>query len=359
MFNRLKSFLPKTILWRLTFLNVLIIALTITVSTWALYHAACFLVEGIGHLEQQRQTQFNTTLFQYLLLFSVLGITIGSLIHFYLIKKVIKPIKQLIESTKELQKGHFPDPIQTPMQDELGELMTQYNALISQLKTNEAYRKQIVSDVSHELRTPLANLNGYLLALKSGVVDGSTDMYESLYAESKRMTSMIEQLEQLKSLDQVAAQSVLHKEEVHIEEQIQQCVTMFDWALKQADISLQTSIEAAQLYVHIEGIQQVLSNLIDNAIQYYEGPGHIMITGAQIDHVYKISVSGPSTLIFEKEAELIFDRFYRQDESRSRETGGSGLGLAISKQIVLNHGGKIGYEKVDGNNKFWFTIPNK
>src|SRR5690625_6730238 len=97
--------------------------------------------------------------------------------------------------------------------------------------------------------------------------------------------------------------------------------------------------------MNIEGIQQLLSNLIDNAIQYYEGSGHIMITGAQIDHVYKISVSGPSTLIFEKEAELIFDRFYRQDESRSRETGGSGLGLAISKQIVLNHGGKIGYEK--------------
>src|SRR5699024_5582339 len=85
MFNRLKSFLPKTILWRLTFLNVLIIALTITVSTWALYHAACFLVEGIGHLEQQRQTQFNTTLFQYLLLCSARGITIASIIYFFLL----------------------------------------------------------------------------------------------------------------------------------------------------------------------------------------------------------------------------------------------------------------------------------
>src|SRR5690625_2647559 len=221
------------------------------------------------------------------------------------------------------------------MQDELGELTTQYNTLIDQLKANDEQRKQIVSDVSHEIRTPLANLNGYLLALKSGVIDGSADMYESLYAESKRMTSMIEQLEQLKSLDWITAQSVIHKEKVHIEEQIQQCVTMFDWALMQADISLQTSIEDEQLYVHIEGIQQVLSNLIDNAIRYYKGPGQIMITGAQLDHVYQISVTGPSTPILEKEVDLLFDRFYRQDESRSRETGGR------SEERRVGKGGRV------------------
>lgn len=324
-----------------------------------MYHTACFLVEGFANLEQQKQSQFNTTLFQYLLLFSVVGIIIGSMIHFYLIKKLIHPIRKLIKSTKQLQKGHYPDQITTTSKDEMGELTEQYNLLIQQLKTNESHRQKLVSDLSHELRTPLANLNGYLQALKSGVIEGNTDLYQSLHAESERMTHMLEQLDKLKEWDHVSTQAITQKEAVDIKEQIRQCTVMFEWALSEAHIELHMNIEREYVNMNISGIQQVLSNLIDNAIQYYDGSDPIVVKGEKIASKYRISVTGPSTPILESEAEHVFERFYRQDKSRNRQTGGSGLGLAISKQIIANHDGDIGYEKIGDLNMFWFTIPLK
>lgn len=355
--KRLTSLLPKSILWRLTFLNVLIIAATIALSSWALYNTACFLVEGLGEVESERQTQFDNTLFQYLLLFSIVGIIVGSMIHFYLIKKVIRPMRRLTDSTKQLQKGYYPKPIETTTDDEMGELTEQYNLLIQQLKSNEEHREQLVNDISHELRTPLANLNGYLQALESGMVEGNEKLYESLHAESKRMTYMVEQLDTLKQWDHVTLQSITGQEHVQIAEHIKQSAIMFEWALITADIKLHTNIESADVKLNVEGFQQVMRNVIDNAIQYYEGPGDVFIEGEKTEDVYRVSVKGPSTPIAASEAEHIFERFYRIDESRSRQTGGSGLGLAISKTIVTNHQGQIGYEKVAGMNMFWFTLP--
>lgn len=357
MFKQLRKLFPKSILWRLTFLNVAIIAATIALSSWALYNTACFLVEGISDIENERQTQFNTTLFQYLLLFSIIGIIVGSLIHFHLIKKVIQPIRRLTESTKQLQQGYYPEPIETSSQDEMGKLTEQYNGLIQQLKANEEHREQLVNDLSHEIRTPLANLNGYLQALESGVVEGDKELYQSLHAESKRMTYMVEQLDTLKQWDHITLQTITQQNVVQISEQIKQSVTMFKWALVKENIKLDTEIESADVQINIEGFQQVMRNLIDNAIQYYEGPGHIFIEGKQLSGMYRISVQGPSTPISASEADRMFERFYRIDASRSRQTGGSGLGLAISQTIINNHNGEIGHEVNSGMNTFWFTLP--
>lgn len=350
--------MPKGFLWRLTILNTFVIAAAIALSGWAIYNTACFLVEGIGNLNETRQKSFNVTLFQYLLIFTIIGISFGSLLHYYLTKRLIKPIKQLIESMKQLKTGEYPKPIKVTSQDEIGELVQHYNELIRQLSLNENQRNKLISDLSHEIRTPVANINGYLHALQAGVIKGDEKIFKALYEESKRLTQMIEQIDLIKEWDYISSQHMLKKEQVDITQLIRQSVSMFDWRLKEANIALHIALEDAQLMVHKEGIQQVLSNIINNAIRYYEGNGNISIRGESIGNKYVISVSGPSKKISPEDQDQLFERFYRTDQSRNRETGGSGLGLAIAKEIVQRHQGEIGLITEGRKNTFWVKLPH-
>jgi len=169
---------------------------------------------------------------------------------------------------------------------------------------------------------------------------------------------MIEQLEQLKEWDYLNDQSIVKKKPYEIEHLLKQCVAMFNRTLVKKEISIQVDVESCKLDVHIEGIQQVISNLIDNAIRYYEGTGPIVLIGKKQGKNYRISITGPSRPIPANEKENVFRRFYRLDSSRSRMTGGSGLGLAISKEVVeRHHQGEIGIRTTSASNEFWFLLP--
>ncbi|WP_036823501.1 sensor histidine kinase [Pontibacillus yanchengensis] len=353
----LTTLAPKGFLWKLTALNVMIITLFIVLSGLAMYNTACFLVESMGSLNNEKQVYFNSTLLQYLWLFSLIAILIGSIVHYLLTKKLVSPIKELIESTKSLKEGSYPDPIQVSSKDEMTEFVEHFNELIQQLKVNEYHRKKFVSDLSHELRTPLSNLNGYLNALQKGVINGDSSLYHSLYNESQRLTKMMNQLEQLKEWDYASYNTVAEKESVDISSLMNQCVSMFQWSLNEQQIEIEVNMSSRVLSLNIEGIQQVLTNLMDNAIRYYEGNSPIYISGTEKKDSYFISITGPGKSISEEQQQAIFERFFRTDPSRSRETGGSGLGLAITKEIIEHHNGEIGLQTDGDVHSFWISLP--
>ncbi|WP_241558967.1 HAMP domain-containing sensor histidine kinase [Oceanobacillus halophilus] len=352
-----KSLLPNEFLWRLTFVNIVVISSFIILSSWAIYHTACFLADGMSVMSPQKQNQFNITLFQYLWLLSVPTIFIGSFIHFYITKKMTQPLKDMIDSTKEMKEGQFPKRIEANSAGEIGQLIGHFNDLVQQLKDNEEHRKKLISDLSHEFRTPLTNINGYLKALENGVLEGDKELYRSLYLESKRLTSMLEQLDQLKEWDHISKQSFMQKEKTDIGVLIEQSVDMFQLLMAEKDMKASVQIEPQLVHVYVGGITQVISNLIDNAIRYYEGEGPIRIKGEVLNTEYRLSVSGPGLHIPDNERDKIFERMYRVDPSRSQETGGRGLGLAISKEIIGHHHGNIGLESNEYYHSFWFTLP--
>lgn len=349
--------LPKQFLWRLTLLNIVVVASFIVFSSVAIYNTACFLVDGMGTMNEQKQNQFNSTLFNYLWIFSLTAIVIGSVIHFYLTKKLIHPLRRLIESTKSMKQGQYPSPIEVTTEDETGQLIGHFNELILQLKNNHEHRQKLVSDLSHEFRTPLSNLNGYLNALKDGVIEGDSKLYQSLYAESRHLITMVEQLDQLKEWDYVAHQQLSEKSLMDMSMLIEQSVEMFRWSLEEAGIAIKVEADHGQVNVYNGGIPQVVSNLIDNAIRYYQGDDPIRIKGGKIESEYRFSITGPSQFIPLEDYDKIFGRFYRIDASRNRETGGTGLGLAISKEIIEHHHGNVGIISRGNYNTFWFTLP--
>lgn len=351
--NVLKRLSPKRFLWRLTLLNILVIAPAIAVSGWAIYHTACFLVEGMGTFDEVGQRYFNRTLFKYLWLFSIVSFLVSSFLQFYFTKKLVRPIRQLTSATKQMKKGQFPKKIDVQTEDEVGELVHHYNELMQQLKANERERNRYIANLSHEIRTPLANVNGYLHALKNGVIVADESLFASLYAESNRLTNMVKQLDEMKEWDYLAAQKIVQKERIAMKQLIRQSVAMFEWRLAEKGIPLILNVEEETLVIHVAGIQQVLSNLLDNAIDYYDGTDSIVITGESFESHYRVTVTGPGKHIEADEKARLFDRFYRKD---GMENHGSGLGLAIVKDIVENVGGEVGVSVQDGKNSFSFTI---
>lgn len=355
--SRRKKLLPKGLIWRLSLLNLVVIAATIAISGLAIYNAACFLADGIGNLDVLRQQRFNTKLLEYLLIFSLIGLVIGGVLQYIFTSKMIKPIKRLTDAAKHLQQGEFPEEIKTTTHDEVGQLVVQFNQLIKQLQTNEVERVKIISDLSHEVRTPLSNLNGYLHALKSGDLTGDVAMFESLYQESNRLTELIEQLEVLKEWDSLTMNHYTTREVTEMSNLVEQCVQMFNWKLDKEQIVIETDVEQANLLLYPSGIQQVLTNIIDNAIMYYEGEAPIEIQGKSQEGIYTLMICGESAYIEESERERIFERFYRVDASRSRANGGSGLGLAIAKEIITHHDGEIWLDVCRSKQCFVFTLP--
>jgi two-component system sensor histidine kinase BaeS len=356
----LTSLIPTGFLWRLSILNIVVLVTATAFSGWAIYHTACFLAAGVGNLDAQGQRQFNNTLLNYIWIFMITAAILGSIFHFYVMKKLIQPIRKLIQSTKQMKLGNYPEPIKISRTDEVGQLIEQYNELLEQLQQNENHRRKLVSDLSHEIRTPLANLSGYLQALKDEDLAGNKALFTALYEESNRLTQMIDQLEQLKEWDYLTEQAIVQKKPCEIEKLLHQSIAMFTRTFVKEDIQVQVETEPYELNIHVEGIQQVISNLLDNAVQYYEGTDPIILSGKKREENYCISIKGPSKSIPEVEKENIFRRFYRLDSSRSRMTGGSGLGLAISKEIVeRHHQGKIGVITTGKQNTFWFSLPLK
>lgn len=349
--------MPSGFLSKLTFLNILVILSVIVLSSWAIYNTACSLVGGIGNLSDQKQNQFNTTLFQYLLLFCSIAVVLGGLVHFYFLKRIIHPINQLIDSTKLMQQGSYPDPILEKSNGEIGELIEQFNRLIHQMQTNEIHRTRLVADLSHEFRTPLTNLNGYLHGLENGVIKGDKEIYQHLHMESKRLIQMIEQLEKLKEWDYISEQVITKKQLVNMDELINQCISIFKWALIQEQIPIAIDVESVELEVRDEAMKQVVHNLLDNAVRYYDGDSPIIVKGKMEKDAYHISITSPGEPIPEGARDKVFERFYRVDDSRTRKTGGTGLGLAIAKEIVNKHNGEIGVDTARNLNTFWFTLP--
>lgn len=188
-------------------------------------------------------------------------------------------------------------------------------------------------------------------------MEGDEKLYQSLYAESSKLTQLVEQMEQLKEWDDMQIYSFHEKELTNMQEFIERSIKIFQWPLEKKQIELKTDIQTGTAVINRTSISQVISNLMDNAIRYYDDAGPINIKGEEMHNEYKVSITGPGRAISEKDKERIFERFYRIETSRSREFGGSGLGLAISKEIIERHHGEIGVQSKGNMHTFSFVIP--
>ena len=215
----------------------------------------------------------------------------------------------------------------------------------------------MVVDVAHELRAPLTNIRGYLEAMRDGVVPPSAKVVESLHEETVRLGNLLDALMRLSAAD--AASLTLERKVIDLNELVTRSLNVFaqQFADKAISPRLRVADGAERAMADSEQIAQVMQNLMDNALRYTPHGGTVRISIERASDAIKVVFANTGEAIATQDLPLIFERFYRVEKSRSRESGGAGIGLAIVKELVEAHGGGVGAGSSAGENRIWFTLP--
>jgi len=232
---------------------------------------------------------------------------------------------------------------------------------LTRLKQLENTRRDFVANVSHELRTPLSMIKGYAETLLSGAKDDpavATRFLQTIEKHADRLTYLIEDLLTVSRLE--SGQIVMNTQAVELHQAVAEVLADLRFRAQEGQVALLNDVPAElPVQADADRLQQVLFNLVDNAIKYGHHPGQVLVR-AQITDNRRVEVSvqddGPG--IPPEALHRIFERFYRVDKGRSREQGGTGLGLAIVKHIVQFHGGEVWADSEPGRGTtFFFTLP--
>ncbi|TCT24993.1 two-component system phosphate regulon sensor histidine kinase PhoR [Melghiribacillus thermohalophilus] len=233
---------------------------------------------------------------------------------------------------------------------------------ITEIKRLEEIRKDFVANVSHELKTPITSIKGFSETLLEGAKDDPELLDEFLtiiYKESRRMQLLIKDLLELSKLEREDVE--LHIETVSLKEMVSDVLTLVDYHAADKNITITSDIyEDIRFECDASRIKQVLLNLVTNAISYTPGGGKVIIgTKDEIDE-FTLIIKDTGIGIPEEDLPRIFERFYRVDKARSRNSGGTGLGLAIVKHIVEAHHGKIDVRsEINKGTTFYITLKKK
>ncbi|RKL63424.1 HAMP domain-containing protein [Thermoanaerobacteraceae bacterium SP2] len=282
--------------------------------------------------------------------------------------KVLYPLLDRVRETKKpLQEelkldGRIISARLAPLMDEGLNLWGMVAVLqdVTRARKLEHLRREFVGNVSHELRTPLSYLQGYTEALLDGMVEDPEEKKKYLNIildETLRLRRMVNELLDLSQIE--SGHLHLKKDKISLKNLIERVVKKLTPLSQKKGIKISTEFEELPLVMADEDrIEQVMINLIDNAMRYNEGSGEIRIKARKSEGGVIVSVKDNGPGIPEDELPFIWERFYKVDKARTRKTGGTGLGLAIVKNIIEVHGGKVWAKNcAEGGTGFYFSLP--
>ncbi|MDO8578102.1 MAG: ATP-binding protein [Dehalococcoidales bacterium] len=294
----------------------------------------------------------------YFLWGGLIAVAFAFVFTLFLSRRILSPVQALTDAAKKLGRGDFKQRVAVKDTGEIGDLSHTFNSMAADLERTEQLRRNMIADVAHELRTPVSNIKGYLEAALDGVVKMDGDTIKTIDEEATLLSQLVDDLQELSLAE--AGELKLNRHEVDAVELIKQAAAVVQAKAISREIVIAThlpeNLPAADVDPH--RINQVLHNLLENAIVYTPAGGMITITAEPKGKQIVISVTDTGEGIPANELPFIFERFYRVDKSRSRRTGGHGLGLTIARRLVEAHGGKIeAYSEAGKGSRFVFTVP--
>ncbi len=266
---------------------------------------------------------------------------IAALVALLLARRLVRPIRELRGATHALASGDYSVSLATQSGDEIGDLARDFNSLATTLGKNLKARQQWVADISHELRTPVAILQGEIEALRDGVRPWSPKAVDSLFQETRRLARLVNDLHEL-SLSDLGALSY-QKQDVDLLAIIHGVVEQHRAALAAKSLTVQVRPERGAVPMHADPqrMNQLFSNLLNNSIFYTDPGGRIEIDVVADRYKLRITWADSAPGVRDTDLPRLFDRLFRAEVSRNRNSGGSGLGLAIARNIVEAHRGTV------------------
>jgi len=260
------------------------------------------------------------------------------------------PLSNLADAARSIGKRDLSQRVELRGSQEIRGVAQAFNEMASELEKAEMLRQNLLADVAHELRTPLTVIQGNLQAILDDVYELDKSEIAQLYDQTRHLSRLVDDLRELAQAE--AKQLPLDKVSVDLAELALEVVAIYEPIAETSGIELQTRISEG--LPSIQGdharLMQCLQNLINNAIRHTPEGGSVTLDLQGDANFIELKVKDTGTGIDPEHLPHVFDRFYRADAARTRETGGTGLGLAITRAIIVNHGGEISAES-DGLDK--------
>lgn len=273
---------------------------------------------------------------------------------------VYLPLRKIIYATEQYADGNMHYPLQVESEDEMGYLSAALSYMASEIAKSEDSQKKFVANVSHDFRSPLTSIKGYLEAMLDGTIP--PEMHEKylliVLNETERLTKLTNGLLQLNNLNTNGM--LLNRTDFDVNSMIRKVVATFEGSCRKKLIGVDLLLTGEEMIVHADEdkIQQVLYNLLDNAIKFSHNDSIIKIETTEKGSKVFVSVKDTGIGIPKESQKLIFDRFYKTDLSRGKDKKGTGLGLSIVKEIIHSHGEHINVVSTEGvGSEFIFSIP--
>lgn len=275
---------------------------------------------------------------------------------------VYRPLHKITEAAKQYASGNLDYEIPINTEDEMGYLSASLNFMSTQLKDMEDYQKKFIANVSHDFRSPLTSIKGYVEAIADGTIPPEMqDKYlKIILFETERLTDLTKDLLTLNEFD--TKNLLLDKTPFDIHEMIKNTAASFEGTCTAKRISIELLFAARTLQVMADTrkIQQVLYNLLDNAIKFSNDDSTITIETTDRNEKVFISVKDYGIGIPKESLNKIWERFYKSDLSRGKDKKGTGLGLAIVKEVIQAHGENINVISTEGvGTEFIFSLSKR
>jgi len=350
------------LLWRLIAINVAIITTVILVVWLAIDYLAAdyfmILMDEYHISPDDAHGLFLASVHRYLIWGSLLAFTLSLVLSVLLTRRVLRPLSRMAEVTRRVAAGDYSARVALDGEDEIGRLGRAFDLMTAALARLEQQREQLVADAAHELRTPLSNIQGYLEAMRDGVIAPSEEVLTMLHDEVQRLTKLAESLLDLARAD--AARSDLHLEPLSLIEQVEAAIELGRPLLEARRLRLELDLapEAQQVLADVDKLHQVLRNLIENAGHYATEGGLLRISLRREAAQARLGFSNDGQTFTDEDAPYVFERFFRADRSRSRGKGVAGIGLAIVKELVEAQGGRVGARVDGGRTEIFLTLPS-
>lgn len=296
------------------------------------YFCAHFNLKNLKHEKDAIMNIFRLAFCIILLIFSLL------VILFY--RRFYHPLARIKKAAEEYASGNLNYKIYPDMKDEFCSLSASLRYLASEIKQSGDYQKKFISNISHDFRSPLTSIKGYLEAMLDGTIPyESQDHYlHIVLSEAERLSKLTNSLLTLATYDEQKV--LLELSDFDINDVIRQTTATFEVLCLQKNLRVDLFFDQGPLYVSADlgKIQQVLYNLLDNAIKFSNPDSSIRIETTEVHDKVFVSVKDHGEGIASENLSKIWTRFYKTDPSRGKDKKGTGLGLAITKEIIQSHG---------------------
>lgn len=323
------------------------------------YGDEVFYILGSTSLSEQDDYIWNI---MQIFLISMVFVLIAALVIVYIVTlRLTAPVKELAQTAKVIGEGNFDERVPEYDTTEFYILGNAFNDMAVSLNNYDKMRSSFVANVSHELRTPMTSIGGFV----DGILDGTIPKTEEkkylriISSEVQRLTRLVRSMLNLAKIESGSME--LSSQSFSLIEPIVDTLVTFESRLEEKNIDVRgLDVDRVMLYADNDLVHQVIYNLLENAIKFVNQDGYIEFGFTPHEKLTAVSIKNSGDGLSQEELPLVFDRFYKSDESRGKDKNGVGLGLNIVRSIVKLHGGNIMVRSVKGEyTEFVFTLPNQ